>query len=134
SSLQTGFSLPQAVDAAASNGQQPMAGELSRALAEARLGAPLEDGLDRVAYRMDSRDLQWTVMAVRIQRQVGGNLSEVLQTTAKTMRDRAAMRRQVRALSAEGRLSAYILIALPLGLTAFLFLTRRSYLSLLWTT
>ena len=81
----------------------------------------VEDGLDRVAYRMDSQDLRWTVMAIRIQRQVGGNLAEVLHTTAKTMRDRAAMRRQVRALSAEGRLSAYILIALPLLVTLFLY-------------
>ena len=78
SSLRTGFSLPQAVDAAAQERPQPMAGELTRALAEARLGAPLEDALDRVAERMDSQDLHWTVMAIRIQREVGGNLAEVL--------------------------------------------------------
>ena len=134
SSIRTGFSLPQALDAAGQGGNQPMSGELNRALAEARLGAPLEDGLDRVADRMGSQDLRWTVMAIRIQREVGGNLSEVLHTTATTMRERAALRRRVQALSAEGRLSAYILIALPLLLTLFLFLTRRPYLSLLWTT
>jgi tight adherence protein B len=134
SSIRTGFSLPQALDAAAQGGGQPISGELNRALAEARLGAPLEDGLDRVADRMDSQDLRWTVMAIRIQREVGGNLSEVLHTTATTMRERSAMRRRVRALSAEGRMSAYILIALPLLLAAFLFLTRRQYLSPLWTT
>ncbi len=134
SSIRTGFSLPQALDAAAQGGSQPMSAELNRAIAEARLGAPLEDGLDRIADRMGSQDLRWTVMAIRIQREVGGNLSEVLHTTAATMRDRAAMRRRVRALSAEGRLSAYILIALPLLLALFLFLTRRQYLSPLWTT
>ncbi|MGZ4632260.1 MAG: VWA domain-containing protein, partial [Actinomycetes bacterium] len=134
SSLQTGFSLPQAVSAASEIGGQPMAGELGRALAEARLGAPLEDGLDRVADRMDCQDLRWTVMAIRIQRQVGGNLAEVLGTTSRTMRERAALRRHVRALAAEGRLSAYILVALPLGLFGLLFMTRRAYLSLLWTT
>jgi len=134
SSLKTGFSLPQAIDAAAGDGQQPMSSELSRALAEARLGAPLEDGLDRVADRMQSQDLRWAVMAIRIQRQVGGNLAEVLLTTANTIRERAALRRHVQALSAEGRLSAYILVALPILLAIYLFFTRRSYLSLLWTT
>ncbi len=134
SSLQTGFSLPQALDAAVHDGRQPIAGELSRALTETQLGAVLEDSLDRIGERMDSKDFKWTVMAIRIQREVGGNLAEVLQTTVATMRERAAMRRQVRALSAEGRLSAYILIALPILLFCWLFLSRRAYISLLWTT
>ncbi|MGN6243464.1 MAG: type II secretion system F family protein, partial [Motilibacteraceae bacterium] len=133
SSLQTGFSLPQALDAAVKDGREPIAGELGRALAEARLGAPLEDALDRVADRMDSPDFRWTVMAVRIQRQVGGNLAEVLQTTVHTMRERGYLRRQVKTLSAEGRLSAYILLALPIGLFAYLYAFRRPYISLLWT-
>ena len=134
SSIRTGFSLTQALDAAAEYGAEPLAGEFNRALAETRLGASLEDGLDRVADRMDSQDLRWTVMTIRIQREVGGNLAEVLHNTAATMRERASMRRRIRALSAEGRLSAYILISLPLLLGLFLFLTRRAYLSLLWTT
>ena len=134
SSLQTGFSLQQALDAAVQDGREPISGELGRALAEARLGAVLEDALDRVGERMDNQDFRWTVMAIRIQRQVGGNLSEVLQTTVATLRERAAMRRQVRALSAEGRLSAYILIALPITLFLWMFFVRREYISLLWTT
>jgi tight adherence protein B len=134
SSIRTGFSFSQALDAAMRNGQQPMSGELNRALAEARLGAPLEDGLERVAERMDSEDLRWTVMAVRIQRQVGGNLAEVLANTAKTMRERAALRRHVHALAAEGRLSGIILVILPVLLFSYLFWGKRAYLSLLWTT
>ena len=134
SSIQTGFSLPQALDAAQQHGQQPISGELGRALAAARLGVDLEDELDRVGVRMDSDDWRWAVMAIRIQRHVGGNLAEVLMTTVHTLRERAATRRQVRALSAEGRLSAYILIALPVGLFAFLFLLRREYIQALWTT
>ena len=94
-SLQSGFSLPQAVDAVVREGSQPAADEFSRALAEARIGADLEDALNRVADRMDSTDLRWTVMAVRIQREVGGNLAEVLRTTVGTMRERAFLRRQV---------------------------------------
>ena len=132
-SLRSGFSLPQAVDNAAKDGEQPMAGELSRALAESRLGVELEDALDRVADRMRSTDLTWTVMAVRIAREVGGNLAEVLLSTAETMRERSRIQRQVKVLSAEGRLSAYVLIALPVGITAFMVLFRGSYIAPLVT-
>jgi tight adherence protein B len=134
SSLRAGLSLAQALDAVVREDSQPAAGEFSRALAEARIGANLEDALDTVAVRMDSVDLRWTVMAIRIQREVGGNLAEVLSQTVATMRERANLRRHVRALSAEGRLSGYVLIGLPLALAAWLFLTDRSYLRPLWTT
>jgi Flp pilus assembly protein TadB len=133
-SLQSGFSLPQAVDGVVREGTQPAAGEFSRALAEARVGADLEDALNRVADRMDSTDLRWTVMAIRIQREVGGNLAEVLRTTVGTMRERAFLRRQVRALSAEGRLSAYILVILPVVVGAWFFISDPSYMRPLYTT
>jgi Flp pilus assembly protein TadB len=133
-SLQSGFSLPQALDAVIRENNQPVASEFSRALIENRIGGELETALDRVADRMDSKDLHWTVMAIRIQRSVGGNLVEVLRTTGETMRERAALHRHVRALSAEGRLSAYILIALPILIGAWLFLTRNSYMHPLYTT
>jgi tight adherence protein B len=133
-SLQSGFSLPQAVDAVVREGTQPSAGEFSRALAEARVGANIEDALNRVADRMDSNDLRWTVMAIRIQREVGGNLAEVLRTTVGTMRERAYLRRQVSALSAEGRLSAYILIALPILVGAWFFYSDPNYMRPLYTT
>jgi len=73
------------------------------------------------------------VMGIRIQREVGGNLAEVLQTTVDTMRERSRLRRHVRALSAEGRLSAWVLIALPLGLGLFMFVFRRGYMTPLVT-
>ena len=132
-SLKSGFSLPQALDSVVRDGTQPVAGEISRALAEARLGVDLEDGLDAVARRMRNADLGWTVMAIRIQRAVGGNLADVLLTTVHTMRERAQVRRQVRALTAEGRLSAYILVALPVAVGGWLFLTRRDYMRPLYT-
>jgi tight adherence protein B len=134
SSLQSGFSLAQALDAVVREGSQPAAGEFSRALGEARIGADMADALDSVAARMDSQDMRWTVMAIRIQRSVGGNLAEVLRNTIATMRERAFLRRHVRALSAEGRLSAYILVALPILLGGWLFYSARSYMELLYTT
>jgi Flp pilus assembly protein TadB len=133
-SLQSGFSLPQAVDAVVREDSQPAAGELSRALAEVRVGADLADALNRVADRMDSADLRLTVMAVRIQREVGGNLAEVLHNSVATMRERAFLRRQVQALSAEGRMSAYVLVALPFGVGAWFFYMDPRYMSLLYRT
>jgi tight adherence protein B len=134
SSLQSGFSLAQALDAVVREGSQPAAAEFSRALGEARIGADLADALDGVAARMDSQDMRWSVMAIRIQRSVGGNLAEVLRNTIATMRERAFLRRHVKALSAEGRLSAYILVALPIVLGGWLFYSSRSYMQLLYTT
>lgn len=132
-SLSAGYSLPQAVDAVVREGAQPIAGEFSRAIIESRLGVPIEDALDSIAVRMDSKDFQWVVMAIRIQREVGGNLAEVLTTVANTMRDRERVRRQVRVLSAEGRLSAWILGGLPPGFAVYLMLVRPSYIKPLYT-
>jgi tight adherence protein B len=132
-SLKSGFSLPQALESLVRESPDPVAAEFGRALDEHRLGADVSDALERVAARTQSEDLGWAVMAVRIQREVGGNLAEVLQTTVDTMRERGRLRRHVRALSAEGRLSAWVLIGLPLALGAFMFTFRRNYLAPLVT-
>ncbi len=134
SSLSTGFSLPQAIDAITRDAAQPTAKEFSRALAETRIGTDLEDTLDRLAQRMGSQNLEWTTMAIRIQRQVGGNLAETLRTTATTIREREALMRHVRALSADGRLSGTILIAMPIVLFFYMLKISPDYVSLLWTS
>ncbi len=134
SSLQSGFSLLQSLDAAVREAAQPAAGEFARALAEARLGADLEDCLETIADRMASEDLRWTVLAIRIQRGIGGQLAEVLSTTVGTIRERGFLRRHVQGLTTEGRLSAYILIALPIAMGGYLFLTDRTYMRPLYTT
>jgi tight adherence protein B len=133
-SLSAGYSMPQAVDTVVREGNQPIAGELYRALAETRLGVPLEDALDTVAERMRSRDFHWVVMAVRIQRDVGGNLAEVLSTVAATLRERERLRRQVRVLSAEGRLSALVISLLPVVFIVVAIVARPTYLKPLYTT
>ncbi|MBV8983749.1 MAG: VWA domain-containing protein, partial [Acidimicrobiia bacterium] len=104
-SLRAGYSLLQGVEAVAQEVSEPMGGELRRVLAEARLGRTLEDSLDDMAERLASRDFAWAVMAVRIQREVGGNLAELLSTVAETMIARERLRREVKALTAEGRIS-----------------------------
>jgi tight adherence protein B len=133
-SIAAGYSLPQAIDTVVRESEAPMAAELNRALIEARLGVPIEDALETIGVRMDSVDFAWVVMALRIQRDVGGNLAEVLTTVAATMRERERLRRQVDVLSAEGRLSAIILGALPLLFVTYLIFARPEYIGVLVTT
>ena len=132
-SLQAGYSLPQALDTVVREGQEPVITEFNRALVESRLGVPIEDALDSIAARMESKDFLWVVMAIRIQREVGGNLAEVLTTVSATLRERERLRRQVQTLSAEGRLSAWILGALPPLFTIYLIFVRPEYLKVLYT-
>ncbi|HEY6794921.1 MAG TPA: type II secretion system F family protein, partial [Kineosporiaceae bacterium] len=127
-SLRAGYSMPQALDTAVRQSEPPMAAELHRALVESRLGVPVEDALERVGERVRSDDFSWVVMAIRIQREVGGNLAELLLTVADTLRERERLRRQVDVLSAEGRLSGIILGCLPLGFAAYLLVARPEYL------
>ncbi len=132
--LRAGYSLMQGVEAVSQEVAEPMGLELRRVVTEARLGRPLEEALDGVAERMASDDFAWAVMAIRIQREVGGNLSELLLTVADTMVARERLRRDVAALTAEGRMSAYILIALPVGLGGVMFMMNREYTSKLLNT
>lgn len=132
-SLAAGLSLAQSVETVTRDGAEPIASELRRALVETRLGVPLEVALEGVAERFDSADFAWAVMAIRIQRQVGGNLAELLETVAGTMREREYLRRQVAALSAEGRLSAWVLGCLPVVLIVYLLAANRSYVMPLFT-
>ncbi|HET7518154.1 MAG TPA: VWA domain-containing protein [Actinomycetes bacterium] len=132
--LQAGHSLQQAVDTVVHEAGDPIASEFQRVLTEARLGRPLEEALEAMAKRTRSVDFDWTVMAIRLQRQVGGNLAEVLSTVAQTIRDRYTLKRQIKALSAEGRLSSIILSVLPVLLFAGLLILNPLFLRPLFTT
>jgi tight adherence protein B len=109
-----------------------MGKELQRTLSEARLGRPIEDALQDLADRMGSPDYEWAVMAIRIQREVGGNLAELLQTVAETMIERERLRRDVNSLTAEGKISAIVLGILPIGLGLFLFFVNPDYMRVLF--
>jgi tight adherence protein B len=129
SSLRSGHSLMQSLGSVARDAEEPTAGEFTRIINEARVGRELSDALKETAARMDSEDFVWVTQAIAINREAGGNLAEVLDQVGHTIRERNQIRRQVASLSAEGKLSAYILIALPLGVTAFLSVTNPSYLA-----
>lgn len=127
--LSAGLSLAQSIDTVVRQGAEPMTTEFKRVLVEARLGVSIEDALESLSERMQSKDFKWVVIAVRIQRDVGGNLSEVLGQVAATIRERGYLQRQVKSLSAEGKMSAWILGALPVCVLVFLMLTNRAYLA-----
>ncbi len=131
--LRAGYSLPQGIDAVSNEIADPMGEELRRAVAEAQLGRELEDALASVAERLHSDDFSWTVMAIGIQREVGGNLNELLMTVAETMVQRERLKREVAALTAEGRVSALILSLLPPGLGTVLYVMNPDYVSLLFS-
>ncbi|MEO3784870.1 type II secretion system F family protein [Actinocorallia sp. B10E7] len=127
-SLRSGFTVSQSLERLGAQEVRPLGVEMGRALAQTRIGVSVEDALDQVADRMDCPDLRWVVMTIRIQREVGGNLADVIETTMETMRERTRLRRHIRALSAEGRLSAQVLLALPVLLFTGLMIFRPDYL------
>ena len=93
--------------------EAPLSEEFGRVVSETQLGDPLVDALARMADRLEVRDLSWVVQAIRIQQTVGGKLADLLHTLADFIRSREEIRREVRVLTAEGRLSAWVLGALP---------------------
>jgi tight adherence protein B len=126
--LRAGYSVAQGFEAVSQEIEDPMGKELQRVMSEARLGRPLEEALDNAAERMKSDDFSWAVMAIRIQREVGGNLAELLMTVAETMTQRERLRRDVSALTAEGRMSAIVLGILPPGLALVMYIMNPTYI------
>lgn len=126
--MRSGFSLLQALEAAAAETAEPMKRELNRVLTETRLGRSLEDSLDDCAERIKSLDLSWAVMAVRIQREVGGNLAELLDNVSETMTQRERLRGEIRALTAEGRYSGIILGIMPAVFGGLLYMLAPDFM------
>jgi tight adherence protein B len=133
STLKAGYSFMQGVEAVSQEIEDPMGSELRRIVTEAQLGRPLEDAMDASAERMDSPDFAWAVMAVKIQREVGGNLSELLLTVSETMTERERLRRDVATLTAEGKMSAIVLGALPILLGMAMWAMNPEYINTLFT-
>ncbi|MEA2973302.1 MAG: tight adherence protein [Actinomycetota bacterium] len=132
--LRAGHGLAQGIQTVGQEAESPTAEEFRRLTIETRLGRDLVEGLNGVGDRVGGEDFRWVVQAVDIQRDVGGDLAEVLDTVASTIRDRTRIRRQVSALSAEGRMSAWVLMLLPFGLALVMFVTNPAYLSPLFAS
>ncbi len=125
--LRAGHSLLRAVDATAQEAEAPTSEEFARIVNETRIGRDLGEALENTASRMKSEDFRWVAQAIAINREAGGNLSEVLDQVGHTIRERNQIRRQVKVLAAEGKLSAWILILLPVVVFGVLMLIQPSY-------
>jgi tight adherence protein B len=130
-SLRAGFSITQAIDAVARESDEPTAAEFRRVVVETRLGRDTDEALGALAERVDSEDFRWVVQAIEIHRMVGGDLAEVLDNVYATIRDRNGVRRQIKALSGEGKLSAIVLFVMPFGTALFIQLANPGYLGTL---
>ena len=128
-SLESGASVAQALQLVVEEVDEPAASEFGRVLAATKMGVPLGEALTAAADRIGSTDLAWTVQAIVVQQRTGGRLADVLRIVAGTMRNRFELQRELHALTAEGRLSAYILGGLPFGLAALLLVINPHYLN-----
>ena len=133
-SIRAGYGLTQAMSTVADESPSPTSDEFNRVVVENRLGRPIDEAMRDLSERMDNEDLQWVVEAVEIQHDVGGNLAEILDTVGQTIRDRNRVRRQVQALSAEGRLSAIILVLLPIVIAGLITMISPDYIAELTDT
>jgi tight adherence protein B len=127
--LRVGHSVLRSVEAAAQEADAPTSEELLRIVNETRIGKDARAAFDDVAERMDSEDFRWISQAIQINREVGGDLAEVLEQVAGTIRERSEIKGQIRSLSAEGKMSAYVLMAMPVGVAFILALINPGYLN-----
>ncbi len=126
--LRSGFSILQGLDTVSHQLPDPIGKEIRHVVAEARLGRPLVEALTEVAQRVRSDDFEWVVTSIGIQREVGGNLAELLDIVADTMNDRARLRREAHTLTAEGRIGAVVISVLPVALGLFVYSVNPSYI------
>ncbi len=131
--LRAGHPLSAGFKMAADDGPEPVAGEFRRIFEEQRFGLPLQDSLLGMADRINLVDVRILVTAILIQREVGGNLAEILDNLAAVVRARFTIRRQVRVYTAQGRMTGYLLSALPLIIFAILYALNGKYMSILFT-
>ena len=127
-SLRAGHGIAESLDTVASQSDTPTAEEFGRAVSEARIGRDMVDSLYDIADRTGSEDFIWVVRAISINRELGGDLAEILDNVGETIRDRNRLRDQVRALSAEGKVSAMILFAMPVLVAIWVQISNPEYM------
>ena len=128
SSLTAGHTFLRAIQMMCEESEPPLSEEFARVVYETRLGDPVVDALERMAVRLEIRDLQWVVQAIRIQQTVGGKLADLLHTLADFIRGREEIRREIAVLTAEGRISAWVLGALPVFLLIAVDVIQPTYM------
>ena len=132
-SLRAGFGLLQGIELAAEQTQPPMSTELRHLLRDTRMGASIETALESMGERVGSYDLDVVITAILIQRSVGSNLSEVLETVAHTIRERARIQGEINTLTAQKKLSGVIIGLMPVAFVLFMLVISFDYMSALFT-
>ena len=130
--LRAGHPLTAGFKMAADDGPEPVAGEFRRVFEEQRFGLPIQDSLLSMADRVNIIDVRILVTAILIQREVGGNLAEILDNLSQVVRARFTIRRQIRVYTAQGRMTGYLLSALPIILFSMLYMINAEYMSILF--
>ena len=133
-SLKAGHSFRQGLQAVVEDGQPPAAEEFNRVLTETSLGRPMDDALAEMSQRVGSKNLDFVITAVTIQRQVGGSLAGIFDMVADSVRERQQFLRKIKGLTAMGRMAAYTLVGLPFFLALMFTMINRSYMHPLWST
>jgi tight adherence protein B len=128
-SLRAGYSLLQALDSVADNAAEPARTEFGRVIAQTRLGASVDGAMDELALRMESKDFSWVVAVVAVQAKIGGNMAEILDSVADTILSRQRMRREIKALTAQGRMTQAVLTALPPGVGLLIYVVNPSLMN-----
>jgi tight adherence protein B len=131
--LRAGYSVIQSMDYVARELPPPISLEFRRVVQEMQLGLSMEQSLHNLLRRIDSDDLDLMITAINVQREVGGNLADILDTISFTIRERVRIKGEVRTLTAQGRASAYVITFLPVGLTLLLLVLNRGYIEKLFT-
>jgi tight adherence protein B len=132
--LKAGYSLNQSLAMVLKETKPPISEEFKITTSEIRMGLSEKEALENMAKRINSELFNWVVLAINIQRDVGGNLAEIMDIIANTIREKERVLRQIKALVSEGKISAYVLIALPIVMGIALSIMNRSYISVLFTT
>jgi tight adherence protein B len=127
-SLRAGYSVPQAMEAVAKEAPPPAGDEFKRVVSEFQIGIPVEIALNNMLSRIESEDLDLVFTAVNIQREVGGNLAEILETISHTIRERIRIKGEIQTLTASGRATGTLIGMLPIGLAVFLYLINPDYM------
>ncbi|MEO5975047.1 MAG: type II secretion system F family protein, partial [Ilumatobacteraceae bacterium] len=132
SMLRSGYGLVQALDTVANESEEPTHNLLGQVMLEVRTGRDLIESLRAVATQVDSLDFDWVVAGIEISRDVGSDLATTLDTVAETVRERENLRGQISALTAEGRLSAYVMLVLPPIVGVMSFVVNRDFAGVLF--
>ena len=130
--LRAGYSFQQAVEVIANEMEQPISEEFSKLTADIRMGVPLEVALSDMDKRVDNADFTLVITAVLIQREVGGNLAQILDTISDTIMERIKMKREINALTSQGKFSAMVLLVLPFAIGIFMFMANPNQMKLLF--